>query len=152
MRAFRKVVKYDEPGSPLRQHAESFLSRMDATVRRNDGVSLDTYLRAAEHFEPAFAAMQRGEWRAARRGFLRVLELHPRHHQSHGNLGICLASLGRREEALAAFDRALEINPEYMLAVQNRAVVEVLAEGERLQDAELASVDYGREEFLKGRG
>lgn len=38
-------------------------------------------------------------------------------------LGLSLAMVGRREEALAAFERALQRNPQYIEALLNRAIV-----------------------------
>lgn len=38
-------------------------------------------------------------------------------------LGLSLAMVGRREEALAAFERALHRNPQYIEALLNRAIV-----------------------------
>ena len=51
-------------------------------------------------------------------------------------LGLCLAMLGRPEEALQAVDRALEVNPRYVEAHLNRAVL--LNDLGRFDDAQSA--------------
>jgi tetratricopeptide (TPR) repeat protein len=42
---------------------------------------------------------------------------------AHNLLGLCLALIGRTEEALASFDAALALNPRYVEAHLNRAVL-----------------------------
>lgn len=42
---------------------------------------------------------------------------------THENIGICLAQLGRKSEALAALDRALEIDPEYEVAMATASLL-----------------------------
>jgi tetratricopeptide (TPR) repeat protein len=65
-------------------------------------------------------------------------------------MGLCYAFLGRKREALAAFDRALDIDPSYEPAQTNRLNVLAMQEGERLA-AELMSVDYYRERHIGRR-
>ncbi len=45
--------------------------------------------------------------------FDRAVKQNPEHVQSHGNLALCLAGLGRKAAALASLDRGLEIDPTY---------------------------------------
>jgi tetratricopeptide (TPR) repeat protein len=47
-------------------------------------------------------------------------------------MGICYAKLGNKEAALAAFEKALEIDPDYEPAIRNKAATEELNEGQRL--------------------
>jgi tetratricopeptide (TPR) repeat protein len=42
---------------------------------------------------------------------------------AHNLLGLCLALIGRQDEALASFDAALALNPRYVEAHLNRAVL-----------------------------
>ncbi|MEZ4415131.1 MAG: tetratricopeptide repeat protein [Gemmatimonadota bacterium] len=53
----------------------------------------------------------------------RSLVRHPRYADLHNRAGICLALLDQLDESVAAFDRALQINPEYLEAQLNRAIV-----------------------------
>ena len=59
----------------------------------------------------------------------------------YGNLGICYAQVGRKSDALAAFDKALELDPQYELAIVNKAMTESMAEGEKL-DSKVKTVDH----------
>jgi len=75
--------------------------------------------------------------------------INKRHPQSYGNLGLCYAQLGRKSEALEAFDKAIEIDPKYEPAIFNRAVIESLDEGEKLEPEGFMSIDYYKDYPLK---
>lgn len=51
-----------------------------------------------------------------------VVRRQPRFADVHQLLGVCLALVGRPEEALESFDSALAINPRYVEALVNRAI------------------------------
>ena len=70
--------------------------------------------------------------------------------QIYGNLGICHAQLGRKSEALAAFDKALEPDSQYELAMVNKAMTETLAEGEKL-DNKVKTVEYYKDFPMQNR-
>ncbi|MBV8403404.1 MAG: glycosyltransferase family protein [Gammaproteobacteria bacterium] len=59
-------------------------------------------------------------------------------HAAHANLGAALKAVGRLQDALASFDRAIAIKPDYAIAHSNRGTV--LAELES-DEAALASYD-----------
>jgi tetratricopeptide (TPR) repeat protein len=151
IKAYRKVVEMGASGNVMTEQARDFLSGMEESVRKSDGVGLDDYLKGMDKFERAFSLMQNQEWEAAISKFHDCLSVVKRHYQSYGNIGICYASLGKKEQALAAFDKALEINPGYEIAAVNRAVTMGLEEGERLSDGRVESVDYAKDYQAKNR-
>jgi tetratricopeptide (TPR) repeat protein len=69
------------------------------------------------------SAWERDDFDAALRTFLGVLAEHPYFADVHNKAGLCLAMLGRLDEALAHFDQAVEQNPSYAEAHLNRAIV-----------------------------
>ena len=107
-----------------------------------NNITLEQYLHAQEKFEIAFSYMERKEWQKAIRGFEECLMINKRHPQSYGNIGLCYAQLGRKSEAFEALDKALEIDPEYEPAIVNRAVIESLDKGEKLEQERFMSIDY----------
>jgi len=151
IRAYQKVVAMGAPGDPLVVQARDFLSGMEECVRKNDGVGLDVYLKGMDKFEKAFAKMEKQEWPAAIEGFKECLAIVKRNFQSYGNMGICYAKLGKKEQALASFDKALELNPRYEIAAVNRALTLNLREGEKLPDGTVESVDFSRDYAHKKR-
>ena len=46
----------------------------------------------------------------------KALELEPNNYRTWNERGIALIKLGRYEEAIASYDKALEIKPDYYLA------------------------------------
>lgn len=81
------------------------------------------------------------------------------HVQSLGNLGLAYACMGQKAKALECLNRALEIDPDYDLALVNKMQIETIEEGECI-DFRGESVnyykDYGKEnkrsylsEFMK---
>lgn len=145
IRAYRKVVEVGEPTDDVVRQAQSFLDDAAKVIRRNEGVDLETYLESQAEFDRAFALMESGDWLSALAGFRACAAKTNRHAPSHGNMGICLAKLGRKAAALAELDRALEINPDYEPALTNRVVVEQMEEGKPMDIAGFQSMDYARE-------
>ncbi|HEV2391334.1 MAG TPA: tetratricopeptide repeat protein [Verrucomicrobiae bacterium] len=62
-----------------------------------------------------------------------------------GNLALCLAGLGRKAEALASLDRALELDPAYEPARTNRKAIEAMREGKPFVPGIVAETEYYRE-------
>jgi tetratricopeptide (TPR) repeat protein len=151
IKAYRKVVEMGTRGDIMTEQAHDFLSGMEESLKKSDGVGLDAYLKGMDKFERAFTLMENQEWEAAICKFHDCLSIVKRHYQSYGNIGICYARLGKKEQALAAFDKALEINPGYEIAAVNRAVTMELEEGEQLSGERVESVDYVRDYQSKNR-
>jgi len=60
-------------------------------------------------------------WKTAEANFERAVSKNPTLYEAHSDLGYCLRKQGRYDEALAAYDRALEIQPRYAEAIEYRA-------------------------------
>jgi len=69
------------------------------------------------------SAWERDDFASALETFLGVLAEHPYFADVHNKAGLCLAMLGRLEEALAHFEKAVEQNSSYAEAHLNRAIV-----------------------------
>lgn len=133
IRAFQKVVEIGQRGSAELARARGFLADMAAVIKKTEGVSLNVYLRAGDKFNEAHDLMQVGNWDGALKGFRASSALNGRSAACHGNMGICHGRLGHKAEALAALDRALEIDPEYQPALLNYPLVEQMEEGQPLE-------------------
>ena len=148
IRSFQKVLELGSPADDFVQQAQDIMASFEQHLRRDSGATVDEYLQAKALFDHAFAMMERQQLQHALDGFQAVIALNPTHPQSYGNMGICYGYLGRKQEALAAFDRALALDPHYEPAQLNRRVVAALAEGETLPERGLRSVEYYRDSFL----
>ncbi len=132
IRCFQTVVEIGDPDESHVREAAEEIRRLEEVIRDSDGLSLDRYLHLMDVFNGASTEMARGKWERAIAGFQKVLAENPRHVQSHGNIGLCCAFLGRRQEALASLDAALALEPGYELAQTKRAAVLRLGGGEAL--------------------
>jgi len=146
--AFRQVVALGDPNDVPAQKAQQRIDQWVAASLDINGVDLDTYLESQAIFDQSYVLMEQGKWSDALAGFRASAEKHDRNAPVHGNLGLCLATLGHKAQALAELDRALEIDPQYQPAMANRAVFEQMEEGIPLTDAKFVRTDYGKQRYL----
>ncbi len=151
IRAYRRVVEVGAADNESVKQAQDFLDGMAEGIRTDEGIDLDTYLECMDGFNQAFALMEKGDWANALAGFRMCAAKNERHAPTHGDMGVCLARLGRKAEALAELDRALQIAPDYEPATMNRVVVERMEEGEPPDAGPFVKVAYGRERFEESR-
>jgi tetratricopeptide (TPR) repeat protein len=142
IKSFRKVVELGDHGDHLVTSARKVLSEIETSISRDYGLSLDLYLKSMDVFDNAFSQMRNKEYEKAITGFRNVLQFNNNHPQSYGNIGLCYSFLGKREEALAAFDKALAIDPNYQPAQTNRALLLSLQDGGKMPDSYIKTVDY----------
>jgi tetratricopeptide (TPR) repeat protein len=154
IRAYRKVVEVGDPQDPEVARAKRFLADVAATIFKQGKTDLDTFLESQDTFNRAFALMEQGGWDQALAGFRAAAAMNDRNAPTHGNMGLCLAKLGRRADALSELDRALEIDPQYEPARQNRAVVERMQESVPMDIAQFKRIAFNKEKIMseqKGR-
>ncbi len=93
----------------------------------------------------AFESLKNRHHEKAVELFSRVLEQYPGHVQSYGNLGLAYAGLGRKAAALECLDKALELDPSYAPAYNNRIAIAEMNEGEPQIPLAMAETEYYRE-------
>jgi tetratricopeptide (TPR) repeat protein len=105
--------------SPDDQAAEAY----DRGLRyRDEAWELEEKSATAEGPEQAkLLAKAQKEYEKAIRAFRTAIEASPRMHQAHGSLGYALRKTGAWEESVAAYNRALELEPGYTEAIEYRA-------------------------------
>lgn len=145
MESLQKVILFGDEKEDYFVAARSVLSKMEAQIFDECGLSLEVYIQTMEKFDKAVALMGNRKYEDAIAVFSDVLNIHKNHQQSYGNLGLCLALTGNRQAALAALDRALEIDPKYKPAKINRKSVLAMKEGENLPGVHMEVVDYYKE-------
>lgn len=149
--SFKEVVAIGDPGDELVQQAKKFIDDMEQHIVKTIGIGLEIYLECEKKFNEAFSYMEKQEWEKAIEGFKTCLAKNKKHPQTYGNIGLCYAYLGQKEQALAAFDKALKIDPDYEPALLNRMAIESLKEGEGLERANLQFIEYYKDYPLKKR-
>jgi adenylate cyclase len=76
-------------------------------------LSLDDTLPEAYNTLAAVEIYYKRNWAAAERAFHRGMELDPNFADLHSHYGMCLAYLGRFDEAIAQTERSLQLDPFY---------------------------------------
>ena len=149
--AFRKTIEVGDPHDVFVKNAITRLRDFERIIFETYQLPMDTYIKSHELFNQGFDAMLEKSHEMAINLFTASLAIYDKNPQCHGNIGICHARLGRKEEALKAFDRALEIDPYYEPAIVNMTVVKRLNEGEALPSDEMRVVEYYREYATKNK-
>ena len=147
IRALQEARDVASTGSEIRSMAVASLRQVADAITKTEGVGLGVYLEAAEVFDRGVACMERGDFRQAIAEFRESLRIRPNAHQAYGDLGICYAKLGMREQARAMLDRAIEIDPAYEPAMWNRAALDK-SEKEGVEP-EFASLEYAGACYLE---
>lgn len=139
--SFREVVRLGDRDDLMVSEAKKLLASTERMVRDVNGTDLDTFIRAQNIFKKGVQLMENGKWEQAIAAYEETLTLNASTPQPHGNMGLCYARLGKKEDAIKSFDRALVIDPNYELALVNKMHTERLGSGEVL-DAPVRVVEY----------
>ncbi|MFH0783159.1 MAG: tetratricopeptide repeat protein [Pseudomonadota bacterium] len=142
IRSFQKVIEFGDPEDDFVKTAKDLVDFMERSIFKDTGLSLDLYIKSIDDFNKAFSTMQNRNYKRAIREFQNVIKLNKTNAQTYGNLGLCYAFLGQQEKAIAAFDQALIIDPNYAPAITNRAFVLSLENGEKLPDDHVVTIEY----------
>ena len=141
--SFRNAIRYSADNELVAEKARDQLQYLEKLLTdRSPFQTLDAYVENQKLFDLAFENLQARRYEAAIDMFSRVLAQFPGHVQSHGNLALAYAGLGRKALALENLDKALALDPTYEPAIQNRKVVEAMKEGEPLRPLAIATSEY----------
>ncbi len=144
--SLKKVVELDSRHGSFAKRARRDIDELVSTIKKHTGLSIEEYMANKARFDEAFKDLTEGRFERAIEGFNAVLAVEPKHVQSYGNLGLAYARLGDRDAALSKFDKAIELDSNYLPAQQNRQVVLALAPGEKLLDSEMQEIEFYAEQ------
>lgn len=145
IKAYQRVIEIGSGDDDIVRQARDFLSGMEENIREVQGVGLEAFLKGMDIFDKACDYMEEAKWEKAIAGFKDCLNIVKNHCQSYGNLGLCYAKLGKREQAISALDRAIEINPGYEPALVNRKMIAGLKADEKIPDGPIDTIDYSKD-------
>jgi tetratricopeptide (TPR) repeat protein len=134
------------PTSPGTPPAPRLTPEQEAAKKYNDGLKhkdkADALAKEAgaagldEKKRAKLESSARKEYDKAREEFLAATEKNPMMFQAHGDLGYVYRRTGDYTAALASYDRALELSPDYTPAIEYRA--EAFLGVNRLEEAKSA--------------
>ena len=119
-------------------------------LKERENTSLEEYCQNLYTFDEAFNLMSSKFYPEAIDLFSSLVKIEPKHVACHGNIGICYSQMGQRDLAIQYFDKALEFDPDYELALVNKAFTERLEKGEKL-NLDMTSVEYYKDFPLKNK-
>ena len=112
--AFRKAIQYSSGKGGIAKVAKDRITALERALSKDSAfTTLDAYIQNENLFSLAFENLTKQRYGEAAAMFDQALKHDPNHVQTHGNLALCLAGLGRKAAALASLDRALELDPTY---------------------------------------
>ena len=152
--AYRAVERYAQDDG-IAEMARKELEVLEKILLNTTAFpTLDAYVANAQLFDRAFQFLTDRQFEQAVELFKRVLSENPTHVQSYGNLALAYAGLGRRSDAMACFDRALELDSRYQPALLNRRVMAQMREGEPFIPEAVQEVQFYAERLRNqpGRG
>jgi tetratricopeptide (TPR) repeat protein len=145
VKAFRKVLEIGNAGNYYVLESTGFLRGFEQMVSKHHGTTMEAFFEGIDEFEKGLARMEEQAWEDSISHFEKSASINANHPQSYGNMGICYARLGRKAQALEAFDNALRLDRNYEPALFNKALVESVEEGEPLPEGKVTSVDYAKD-------
>jgi tetratricopeptide (TPR) repeat protein len=128
------LMRLDRPGDALREADRLLAEEPDNAAFRN--------LRGA-------ICMQMAEYEEAAKSFEQVLQQHPEQPRVWASLGHVLRTIGRRDECIAAYRKAIALAPEFGEAYWNLANLKTLGIGDpelEAMRAQLERADLGADD------
>ncbi len=144
--AFKNAIRLDPNGETARMAREQ-LKNVENTIKSSTtSASLDDHIILMRLFENAFQSMKNKQYDEAIRLFSLVLAKDSKSVQSFGNLGLCYAYQGQKQKALDHFNKALDLDPVYEVALINKEMcMKFMVEGQSLIPDNTDEVKYYRD-------
>ncbi len=159
--SYRSVIEYGEKNDEAVLMANEFITHFEQITHKETGLGIDDYMESLQQFNTAFNEMEKQQWKNAIVGFKKSISINPTAPQAFGNMALCYANLNENEQAIEAFDKAIEIDSSYEPAINNKKIlVKAMAKGHNFSEsqAEMVAIEYrdgysvkGNKLFVKGK-
>lgn len=120
---FQIVLELEEK-SEDREYYNIAREEIDTFTPHLDGLTPKQYARSFELFHKAFTYFDTKDFKTAKEYFLKSLAIKNNSEQAYGNLGICCAALGQKDQAVEYLKKSLSLNPKYEPAIIHLATIE----------------------------
>ncbi len=92
---------------------------------------------AGQNYAQGEEKARQGKWEEAATLFRKVIEEDGQHYKAFNMLGYSLRKMGKAKDAIAAYNKALSIKPDYAPALEYRGVAHVMAGNKAAARADL---------------
>ena len=144
--SLRKVIEFAQTDDDeVVLMAKQLLNDLEQLAYKEEGLELDKYIEGLRKFNAAFELMQSKQWEKAIIGYKEVIKINPTAPQAFGNMALCYAHLNEDKKAIAAFDKAIALDPNYEPAIINKEIVkQTIARGLSFSDlqSEVKVIEY----------
>lgn len=107
---------------------------------------------AGQNYAQGEEKARQGKWAEAAALFRKVIEEDGQHYKALNMLGYSLRKMGKAKEAIAAYDMALSIKPDYAPALEYRGVAHVMAGNKAAALADLGKLKSLNSPLAEGLG
>ena len=111
------AMRTQDPHDAAMMSYESGERRLDKIAKMHDELKSETDAKKTEKLKNNISKQLEN----AAADFKRAIQNDPNLYQAHSELGFALRKLGKYEDSLAAYDRALQIQPGFAPAIEYRA-------------------------------
>ncbi len=137
LRELKAAAQLEPKGTRVRKIIDEKLREIEPLVleeiaERGADFTLEMLIKQQERYNQGLKHMTKQRWKEAEKAFRDVIALGDVLPQPWNNLGTSLLMQGRSDEARKAFQRALELDPDYDIARQNLSLAEKSNEGSHL--------------------
>jgi Tetratricopeptide repeat. len=149
--SLRKVIELGESSDETVVMAKELLGNFEQLTYKETGLELDDYIVSMRKFNSAFELMQNRQWEKAVAGYKESIIINSTSPQAFGNMALCYAYLNENKEAIAAFDRAIALDPNYEPAIINREIFkQTIAKGLKFSEtqSETKVIEYAKDYAL----
>jgi len=122
--SLRKVVEFGDHSDEVVVMAKEQISDFEQITYKESGLELDDYIGGLKQFNAAFELMQNEQWEQAIAGFKEVTKINSKSTQAFGNMGLCYTHLNENKQAMEAYDKAIELDPQYEPAIFNKEMLQ----------------------------
>lgn len=150
IRSYQDVIKHGNPEDRLVLDAKEIIDSFAEHLEKDEHLTINAYLGSLDEFEKGRECMNTGDCENAILHYQKAIDINPNPPQAYGNMGICFGILGEKDKAIKAFNKALEIDPDYELAIMNKALIMRLEKGQKL-DLPVKEIEYYKDYKVKSK-
>ncbi len=134
LKARRCLDKVNEIGFPsdmgdmVDKLSKNIAELLEIVLSEKPYLDAETYIILEDRFHSGVECMKKRDWDRAIEDFKYILSIDERSEKTYGNLGLTYLLKGEFDEAEMCFNKALEINPEYLPATMNADMLDEVRE------------------------